>query len=316
MAFTPTNPINTDGASAVPGADNRALGLKLYSGEVIRAFDEKNIGLGLVTTRSISGGKSSQFIVTGKLSDSNAETHTPGTDVTAKVMKSDERIITITDRVIYSTFVDDLDLTLAQYDIRSELAKQSAEALSTKIDKEIFALMGSAILTAGVADQASASQALNVDFANADAKVAGDALVSALFALNADFNAKNVPTDGRNFVTTSANYYNIVQSTNAVNNDYTNGNGGIDSGTVMKVAGTPIVWTNNLPATAAVTGGTAPVGGFLVRKGVIGVVKAMDVQSESNYIPEKLGSLLTSFYALGMDVLNPAEVGIVAGTVA
>ncbi len=309
-----TNPVNKDGASAVPGESNRSLGLKLYSGEVIKAFDRNNIGLSLVTTRTISGGKSSQFIVTGMDADTDTATHTPGADVTAKVLKVDERVISITDRIYFSHFVDDLDLKLAQYDIRGELAKQAAEALSTKIDKEIFAMMGTAIADGGVADQPVASEALGVDFANADATVAGDAIVTAMFALNADFNVKDVPMDGRVFVTTPTNYYNIVQSTNAVNTDYTNGNGGIDTGTVMKIAGTPIIWTNHLPATAAVTGGTAPVGGFLVRKGVMGVVKAMDVQSESNYIPEKLGSLLTSYYALGMGILNPAEIGIMAGT--
>ena len=315
MAAVVTNPVNTDGASAVPGVDNRALGLKLYTGEVIKAFDRNNIGLSLVTTRSLSGGKSAQFIVTGQDADTDSTTHTPGADVVAKVMKVDERVISITDRIYFSHFVDDLDLKLAQYDIRSELAKQAAEALSTKIDKQIFVTMGSAILTAGVADQQAASQDLSVDYANATVETAGNAIVASIFELNADFNAKDVPMDGRVFVTGPAEYYKIVQSTNAVNNDYTNGNGGIDSGTVMKIAGTPIIWTNNLPATIAVTGGTAtPLGGFLVRKGVMGVVKAMDVQSESNYIPEKLGSLLTSYYALGMGVLNPAEIGCMAGT--
>lgn len=310
-----TNPANTDGVSAVPGESNRALGLKQYTGEVIMAFDRGNIGLSLVTTRTISGGKSSQFIVTGQDADTDSTVHTPGTDVAAKVLKVDERVISITDRIYFSHFVDDLDLKLAQYDIRGELAKQAAEALSVKIDKEIFALMGTAILTPGVADQKAATQVLSVDFANVDAEVAGNAIVSAIFALNSDFNVKDVPMDGRTFVTTPENYYKIVQSTNAVNNDYTNGNGGIDTGTVMKIAGTPIIWTNHLPATIAVTGGAnTPLGGFLVRKGILGVVKAMDVQSEANYIPEKLGSLLTSYYALGMGVLNPAEIGCMAGT--
>ena len=57
--------------------------------------------------------------------------------------------------------------------------------------------------------------------------------------------------------------------------------------------------------------------GLLFTSDAVGVVKLMDVSSESNYIPEKLGTLMTSTYALGMGVLNPgASVAITGGTVA
>jgi|LGVF01.2.fsa_nt_gb hypothetical protein len=56
--------------------------------------------------------------------------------------------------------------------------------------------------------------------------------------------------------------------------------------------------------------------GLLFTSDAMGVVKLMDVSSESNYIPEKLGTLMTSTYALGMGVLCPgAAVAITGGTV-
>lgn len=322
VSHVTTNPVNTDGVSAVPGISNRALGLKLYSGEVIKQFDRTNIARSLVMWSSISGGKSKQFIVTGQDADTDSTTHTPGTDVVAKVMKVDERVISITDRIYFSHFVDDLDLKLSQYDIRGTLAKQAAEALSTKIDKEIFATMGwcadpgTNTSAAPVANQAAATIVDQVDAGNASSEAAGNALVGALFDANAEFNGKDVPMEGRVFVTTPVNYYKIVQSTRAVDKDYTNGNGGIDMGTVMKIAGTPIIWTNHLPATvtAGATPTTSTVDGYLIREGVMGVVSAMDVQSEANYIPEKLGSLLTSYYALGMGILNPSEFALITRT--
>ena len=39
----------------------RATALTLYTGEVIKAFREKNIGLGLIKNRMISGGKTAQL---------------------------------------------------------------------------------------------------------------------------------------------------------------------------------------------------------------------------------------------------------------
>jgi len=40
--------------------DTRAKFLKLFTGEVLSAFARKNIALGLVKTRTISGGVSAQ----------------------------------------------------------------------------------------------------------------------------------------------------------------------------------------------------------------------------------------------------------------
>jgi len=309
MAMIVTNPINTDGVSAVPGASNRALGLKLYTGEVIKEFDRMNIAKGTVKNRMISGGKSAQFIVTGQDADTGTTTHTPGATVVASVMKVDERVITIADRIYFAHFVDDLDLKLSQYDIRGELAKQAAEALATKIDKEIFALIKTAVGTAGVADQAAGTTVTNTTIASASTTEAkGDAIVESIFELNAQFNGKDVPMSGRIFVTTPSNYAAIVQSQKAVNRDFTNGNGGIDTGTVLNIAGTPILWSNHL-------GLAAGDEGLFYAPGCVGVVTAMDITSEANYIPQELGSLLTSYYALGMGVLRPAEAGLLRSAV-
>jgi len=48
--------------ATTPNKDaTRATALKLYTGEVIKAFREKNIGLGLIKNREISGGKTAQL---------------------------------------------------------------------------------------------------------------------------------------------------------------------------------------------------------------------------------------------------------------
>lgn len=246
--------------------------------------------------------------MTGQASDTATATHTPGADVAATVLKVNERVITITDRVYYSHFVDKLDEKLAQYDLRGELAKQAAEALATKIDKQVASLIYTAATTAGVADQPTGAVITATGYAAATTTEAkGDLVVEALFAANVDMNSKDVPMDGRVFVTTPAVYSYIVQSQKAVNRDFTNGNGGIDTGNVLNIAGTPIKWSNHLPST---TGAAATLGLFF-QEGCVGVVKAMDITSESNYLPEKLGDLLTSYYALGMDVLEPAKAIII-----
>jgi len=303
MNYNTTNPIGTDGLQA-----NDDLGLELYTGEVLAAFDIMNVALDTVKRRTISGGTSAQFIVTGKANTSDVSTHTPGTAVTSKILKVNERTITITDREVYSNFVDDLELKLAQYEIRGEMAKQAAEALSTKIDKQIFTGIEAFVSTdAGVADQ-DAGTVITADVSAAITNEAkGDVLVDKLFEAQSVLNGKNVPTSERIFMTTSKNFYYLVQSSKAINVDFNRDglidNGSIANGEVAKVAGLPVKWTNNLPATG--TNGFE-LHGIVYTPDVFGVVTAMDITSEANYIPQSLGYLLTSYYALGMGGLNPA----------
>lgn len=301
MAFIPSNPIGINGVSSAPSAS--ALGLELYTGEVLSAFDRENKALNTVKKRNISGGTSAQFIVTGKASETDAVTHTPGTAGVAKILKVNERVITIDQRVRYDNFVDALDLKLAQYEIRGEMAKQAAEALSTKIDKEIFAGIEAFISTdAGVADQ-GAGTVITADLSGAaTAEAKGDVLVGALFQAQSALNSKNVSTMDRIFMTTNQNYYLLVQSSKAINVDF-KGSGSISDGVVGNVAGLPIMWSNHLPTLAT---NTFLLHGIVYTPDVYGVVTAMDIQSEASYDQETLGYLLTSYYAIGHGGLNPS----------
>lgn len=283
----------------------RDTALTLYTGEVLKAFTRKNIALGLVSVRSISGGKSAQWIVTGQASDSNVAAHTPGTEISTNVLANDEVTITVSTRYYYSHLVDDLDLKLAQYEIRGEMAKQAGEALATKIDKDIFigvdAMRSFTPLTGQLA--ATAVTATGYDAATT-AEARGNALIAAYFACRTAFNEKDVTAEPT-AVVAPEDFYNMVQSTRGVNADYTNGNGGIDTGNISMVAGMKTAWTNHLPATAKLLA-------LVFTKDVFGVVKAMDITSEANYIPERLGSLLTSYYALGTGALNATGLAIIS----
>jgi hypothetical protein len=305
MAFTITNPINTDGVSAVPGKDNRDLGLKLYSNMVLEAFDKKNVGRSLVTYRMITSGVSSQFLVAGEFTDADVSTHTPGADVDTKVLKYDEVDIKIEDKLYVSTIVDKLDEKLSHFDHRATLARQRSSALSDKLDKTIFTTIDAAISATPKAGQKAATVTVNTAIANATTlEEKGNAILESIFVTAGDFNKKNVPTEQRYFVTTPDNYQALVLATKSVDKDYTNGNGGIDEGSVMKISGVSIIWTNNLP-------GTADVEGYMLTPDAVGLVSAMEVESEGNYLPEKLGWLLTDVMAYGIGVLDTTPVGVI-----
>lgn len=312
--------ITANGFTQIEGAgDRKALNLKVYSGEVLNAFDKKNIGLDFVKVRTIANGKSAQFVVTGNMSDTDVATHLPGEDVSTTNMPDNERVILIEDLQYVSSLVDNYEEKMAHFEIRGELAKRSGEALATKIDKQIFATVLAATQSVGVAAQPDGFEVNNdVIVTGATAEEKGDALLAAIFAAKAHLESNDVTGDPV-FVTDPINYFNIVQSAKAVNRDFNGGdNGSIAKGNVIQVAGISIVMSNHFGKDTAVdVGGTdKKLQGLLFTSDAVGVVKLMDVSSESNYIPEKLGTLMTSTYALGMGVLNPgASVAITGGTV-
>ena len=296
--------------------DRKALNLKVYSGEVLHAFDKKNIGLDLVKVRTISNGKSAQFVVTGNISDTAVQAHTPGDDVATTDMKDNERVILIEDLQYVSTFVDNYEEKMAHFEIRGELAKRSGEALAVKIDKQVFKAILDATQSTGIAAQPDGFEVNNDDIvAGADAEAKGDALIDTIFAAKAHLESNDVTGDPI-FVTDPINYYNLVQSAKAVNRDFNGGdNGSISKGNVIEIAGIKVVMSNQFGKDTAVdVGGTnKKLQGLLFTTDCVGVVKLMDISSEANYIPEKLGTLMTSSYALGMGVLNPGSAVAITG---
>ena len=309
--------------------DTRDTALTLYTGEVIKTFREKNVALGTVKSRTISGGKSAQFIVTGDAKLDDIQTHTRGDEVINSVLANDEVTITIEERFVHSHFLDTLDEKLAQYEVRGELAFQSGQILATKIDKQIFAYLGNTVAAMDpLPGQRDASTITATGYSGTPeagvtvAEHKGNAIIAALYVAKAELNAKNV-TDTPTVFVAPEDYYNIVQSTKGVNTDFTSNNGGIDTGMVRQIAGFSIGWTTHFfggatPGTTTVTIGDeasatvlTDIKALMYTQDVMGVVKAMDIQSESNYDFRRLGYQLTSFYALGMGGLNPTGMVVI-----
>ena len=94
---------NIGGASARQGSDSRELFLKLYAGEVMTAFQTRNVMMPLHRVRTISKGKEAQFIMTGKYRD--AAYHTPGARIAPDANAShSERLVTIDDLFCVASF--------------------------------------------------------------------------------------------------------------------------------------------------------------------------------------------------------------------
>lgn len=87
--------------------DTDALFLKVFSGEVLTAFEEANVfDASKHMVRSIAHGKSASFPVTWKVTSSY---HTPGVEITGGQVRHGERVITIDGLLIAPVFIANID---------------------------------------------------------------------------------------------------------------------------------------------------------------------------------------------------------------
>lgn len=284
------------GSARTNGHSDRDIALKVFSGEVLTSFEEKNIFLGLVQTRTISSGKSAQFPVIGSY-DAAAIEHVPGEDVTPQLISAGERVITIDNLKYASVFVDNFEEAMSHYEVRSQYSTEMGRKLANTIDTDVLTTLNACVGT-GLEEvgQPASQAAVSYTYSSATlgAEERGNELIAQIFLAQSTLDGKDVPGE-RYVAVCPADYYKLVQSTHGVNKDYTNGNGGIDTGKITQIAGNNIVVSNRIAEGEI----------YVFTSNAIGVVKLLDIKSEANYIPEKLGDLMTSSYAMGFGVLNP-----------
>ena len=127
--------ISRSGQSNATGSA-RELFLKLYAGEVLTAFQTRNVMMPIHRVRTISKGKSAQFPMTGKFR--NASYHTPGNEITPATTKQAERIVSIDDLLINAQFIPNIDEAMTHYDIRSIYTQEAGYALAKVADQNIL----------------------------------------------------------------------------------------------------------------------------------------------------------------------------------
>ena len=254
---TLTTSLTRPGQSNSTG-DARALYLKLFSGEMFKGFQHNAIARDLVMKRTLTNGKSLQFIYTGH---TKAEYHTPGNSILGNgdgAPPVAEKTITCDDLLISSAFVYELDETLAHYDLRGEISRKIGYALAEKYDRKIFRAITKAARQASpitkssfvepggtqirVGTNAQASDAYNATF-----------LVNAFYDAAAALDEKGVSGEGRVAVLNPRQYYELIQGVGGsgsgaylINRDeqgdaLQSGNG------ILEIAGIRIYKSMNIP---------------------------------------------------------------------
>lgn len=345
MANGDTSPSRVGQVNSSGAVD--ALFLKKFAGEILTTFEENNVFKALHTIRTIESGKSAQFPVTGIAS---ANYYTPGQNIAdsgnsyLSDIKKNEKVITIDDVLLASSFLSSIDDVKNHYDIRSVYASELGKALAVRFDSAIakvfIAAARSAATITGGKDGGVLDVSANVmgdisdsgdDSTNND--VTGAQMVAALFTAAQALDENDVPEDGRFCVLRPQEYYRLITGgsgaltigSSAVNKDV-GGVGSIASGSIPQVAGISIYKSTHLPSTdlsSTATGdgaasndvfggsGSGYNGNFTNSLGIVahpsavGTVKLLDLATESEYQMERQGTLFIAKYAMGHGVLRP-----------
>ena len=250
---TLTTALTRPGQSNSTG-DARAMYLKLFSGEMFKGFQHNAIARDLVMKRTLTNGKSLQFVYTGH---TKAEYHTPGNSILGNTDGAPpvaEKTITIDDLLISSAFVYELDETLAHYELRGEISKKIGYALAQKYDRLIFrqiakgARQASPITKSGFVEPGGTQIRVGTNNQASDAYVPAS-LIAAFYDAAAALDEKGVSQDGRVAVLNPRQYYELIQgvgSNGLINRDEQGT--GLQSGQgIIEIAGIKIYKSMNIP---------------------------------------------------------------------
>ena len=234
--------------------DARALYLKLFSGEMFKGFQHNAIARDLVTKRTLTNGKSLQFIYTGH---TKAEYHVPGQSILGNSDGSPpvaEKTITVDDLLISSAFVYELDETLAHYELRGEISKKIGYALAQKYDRLIFrqiakgARQASPITKTGFVEPGGTQIRVGTNDQASDAYVPAS-LVNAFYDAAAALDEKGVSSEGRVGVLNPRQYYELIQQVgdNGLVNRDAQGTARQTGQGIVEIAGIKIYKSMNIP---------------------------------------------------------------------
>jgi len=296
--------------------------LKMFSGEMFKAYQSATVAKDTVWSRTLRNGKSLQFIFTGRMT---ADYHVPGTPILGSGDPPvAEKTIICDDLLVSSAFVYDLDETLSHYDLRSEIARKEGHALAEAYDKKIFRMIAKAAreshpITAAPGPEPGGS-VINLGAGN---EYDAQSIVDAFFEAASILDEKNVPTDGRCAVLSPRQYYSLISTvdTNILNRDYGSSQGNMNSGDgLYEIAGIKIKRSNNLPFLAGVvaavdgenndySGDFTGHCGLIYQKEAAGVVEAIGPSVQTTGADVRAmyqGDLIISRLAMGAGTLNPA----------
>lgn len=311
---------------AIEGGDNTAadantaLMLKVFSGEVLKVFDEKQVAKDMVRTRRISGAKEAQFPIMGVAS---AGYHLPGSDLSDPAtgllseIEHNERVIKIDYPLVSPVFISEFDEALNHYETRAEYAHQLGESLANTWDRLLLRVLSSCG-TAVAAVEGEAPGSIVTLGGSGNPTVTH--FIDAVFEAKQKFDENDTPLAERFLIIPPAWEIALIRSDDKlIDRDYSPSNGSYAAATVGRMAGMTIVTSNHVPSGALTVTNSSGLKGsdynissttvysaLAVQKQAIGSVSLWDMEVQHQYSALHQGTFLIARIACGAGVLKPS----------
>jgi hypothetical protein len=337
--YTPNRSGQIEGSGS-----NTALFLKLFSGEVLTAFQQQNYmnNCHLVKT-GVRGRKSEQFPVLGRTS---ADYHTPGALLAGQSILANERTISLDNIMVSSVSIANIDEIMAHYETRSAYVSEMASALANKMNLYqtvtlIQAARTNRTMATGVASAGAAGITPPDAIYSSGADTTEATLRAALFTAAQRADAQFLPLNGRYVQLKPAQWYLLVNTFQGFLNRDIGGAGSWSTTDLPTVATwVPIknlsypTWkarvtasgafqqpalANNTYGPADVTAATSLYGydksvAVCHHMSAIGTLRAEGISTESEYSVSRQASIVVGKYVAGHGILRPeAAIEIATG---
>lgn len=304
-------------------ADNRALFLDVFGGEVLTAFDLATVTLDKHMVKSVSGGaKSYRFPKTWKAS---AEYHTPGTELLGNDFQTGELTINVDDILVSHYAITDIDRILSHFDMRSIITKEMGSALAKVFDKNVFRQIVKAARDTGSSPfPGGTRKADGALAADGNGKYSGIDWIDAIRSANLDLFNKDVPEDMPRYLAVKAEVFDAIKYAKDSTGQYLvldrdfqapNTAGGVTGrGDYLNIDGVTIIKSRNIPnadetAEAGVyekyRGDYTNTLGVMWTPQSVATVKLMDIALETERDVRRLEDFMVAKLFVGHGTLRP-----------
>lgn len=303
-------------------ADDRALYLEVFGGEVLTAFDLNVLTLDKHRVKTVGrGAKSWRFPKTWL---ATAEYHTPGQEMLGNDIPTTEITVTIDDILVAHTGISDLDAMLSHFDVRGPFSTELGRALAKVYDKNVFRQMILAARTAADGPFPGGNNITDSALApDVNGVIDGGAWIDAIRQANVDLFNKDVPEDTPRYMAVDIGTFNAIKYAKDANGQYLvlnrdfghPGAGGVQGRAEMiEIDGVMVYRSRNMPNTDESAANTvytkyranyANTLGILWCPDAVATVKAMDIGLESTRDTRRLEDFMVAKLLVGHGTLRP-----------
>ena len=300
--------------------------LKVFSGEVISAFERSTLAVNNHLMRTISSGKSASFPVMGRAKAAYLGAG-KSLDEIREAIPHNEKIIGIDGLLTSDQMVTDIYEAMSHFDVRNEYSKQMGEALAVSADGAILAEIAKlAIDTKENITGLGKGVILDKKLAASDMGITeaeGKMIVQMLLELKAKFSNQYVPATERYVYMKPEGVAALVASWNAINRDF-GAVGTLTDGNIPKIDGFNVIEVPHLTDGGAdganvLSSGTAHTFPSTYKNKcvfvaahhtAVGTVKLKDLAVETGRRIEYQATQLVAKYSMGHGGLRPEATAI------